>query len=68
MAVALRQLQARALSGDPTQYNADLIQTDPTKVEWLNHAGVVIRTIEPPPTKESVAVTSIGGIRAPIGG
>lgn len=67
VAAAIRRLQGRALSGNPSQYNKALVQTDPTRLEWLNHAGAVIRTIEPP-TKASVEATSIGGIRAPIEG
>ncbi len=66
-AVALRQLQHLVLSGTPAQYNTAFIQTDPTKLEWLNPVGAVIRTIEPP-RKASVEAFSIGGIRAPVGG
>jgi hypothetical protein len=66
-AATLHRLQGRILTGNPTEYNEALAQTDPTKIEWLNRAGRVIRTIRPP-TRPSIEATSIGGIRAPIGG
>jgi hypothetical protein len=66
-AATLHRLQARIVTGDPTEYNEALAQTDPTKIEWLNRADRVTRTIRPP-TTASIEATSIGGIRAPIGG
>jgi hypothetical protein len=76
VAAVLRRLLDRAFAKSTTaaqqhtgvmEYDEGLLETDPTRIEWLNHAGVVVRTIEPP-TKASREATSIGGTRAPIGG
>ncbi len=67
LAAVLRRLQERVVTGNPSRYNRALRQTDPTKIEWLNRAGGVTRVIEPP-TRKSIEATSVGAIRAPIGG
>ncbi len=67
LAAGLRRLQERVVTGNPSRYNRALIQTDPTKIEWLNRAGGLTRVIEPP-TRKSLEATSVGAIRAPIGG
>ncbi len=67
LAAVLRRLQERVVTGNPSQYNRMLIHTDPTKIEWLNRAGALTRVIEPP-TRKSLEATSVGAIRAPIGG
>lgn len=72
LGAALRRLQAQLVASkftEPTavHWNEALLATDPTKIEWLNGAKRLLRTIEPPTRKNSEA-TSIGGTRAPIGG
>ncbi len=57
MAAGLRQLQEHVVTGNPSRYNRALLQTDPTKIEWLNRAGGVTRVIELP-TRKSVEATS----------
>jgi hypothetical protein len=76
VAAVLQRLFDRAFAKSTTaaqqrtgaiEYDKRLLETDPTRIEWLNHAGDVVRTIEPP-TTASLEATSIGGTRAPIGG
>jgi hypothetical protein len=50
-----------------TSWNRLLPETDPTKIEWLNSAGSLIRAIKAP-TPASYAATSVGDVRAPIEG
>ncbi len=42
-------------------------ETEPTKIEWLDNAGRLVRAISPP-TAASSSETSVGNLRAPIGG
>ena len=76
VAAVLRRLLHQAFAKSTTaaqqrtgamEYDERLLETDPTRIEWLNHAGDAVRTIEPP-TTASLEATSIGGTRAPIGG
>jgi hypothetical protein len=57
----------RAQGALTKQWNEDLKRTDPMKVEWLDSSGRVIRAMTPP-TAATVLPTSIGDIRAPVGG
>jgi hypothetical protein len=49
------------------QYNKAYTGTYPTRIEWLDSAGGLVRAISPP-TAESDSATSVGDLRAPIGG
>jgi hypothetical protein len=49
------------------EYDAALAAADPTTVEWLDRSGRPVRTLEPP-TAARIAATSVGDLRAPIGG
>jgi hypothetical protein len=49
------------------QWDAIVHETDPTKLEWLDSAGRVIRAINAP-TAARAAATSVGVLRTPIGG
>jgi hypothetical protein len=49
------------------QWDEAVHETEPTKIEWLNNAGGLVRTISPP-TAASSSVTSVGNLRAPIEG
>jgi hypothetical protein len=49
------------------RWNSVLLKTDPTKIEWLDSAGRLIRTIKAP-TAASYDATSVGDVRAPIEG
>jgi hypothetical protein len=60
----LTTTQRRVLT---TRWNKLLPKTDPTKIEWLNSAGGLIRTIKAP-TPAGHAATSVGDVRAPIEG
>jgi hypothetical protein len=42
-------------------------ETDPTKLEWLDSAGRVVRVVNAPAAGRGAA-TSIGDLRAPMGG
>ncbi len=60
----LTNTQQRTLT---TRWNMLLRKTDPTKIEWLNSADGLIRTIKAP-TPASYDATSVGDVRAPIEG
>jgi hypothetical protein len=47
------------------QWDEAVDETEPTKIEWLNNAGRLVRTISPP-TAASISGTSVGDLRAPI--
>ncbi len=49
------------------QWNKTVHETEPTKIEWLNNTGGLIRAINAPVTADS-SVTSVGNLRAPIEG
>lgn len=49
------------------EWDEALRKTDPTRIEWLGRGGHLVRAIAPP-AAASVAATSVGGLRAPIGG
>ncbi|MGN6373231.1 MAG: hypothetical protein ACTHM1_09620 [Solirubrobacteraceae bacterium] len=49
------------------QWDKAVQETEPTKIEWLDNAGGLVRAISPPPPTSS-SVTSVGNLRAPIGG
>jgi hypothetical protein len=49
------------------QYNTAYAGTYPTRIEWLDSAGGLIRTINPP-AAEINSTTSVGDLRAPIEG
>lgn len=63
----MKLFQGRASAAITVEWNRALRKTYPSRIEWLNSDGSVIRTISPP-TPSSVASTSIGDVRAPIGG
>ena len=50
-----------------SQWDNTVHETEPTKIEWLDNAGELLRTINPP-TAASSSVTSVGNLRAPIEG
>ncbi|MGH2865274.1 MAG: hypothetical protein ACRDJX_08505 [Solirubrobacteraceae bacterium] len=49
------------------QWEEAVQETEPTKIEWLDNAGGLARTISPP-TAASSSLTSVGNLRAPIEG
>jgi hypothetical protein len=49
------------------EYNNAFTGTYPTRIEWLNSAGGLVRTLNPP-TAESISATSVGNLLAPIEG
>jgi hypothetical protein len=49
------------------QWNEAAQETEPTKIEWLDNAGGLVRAISPP-TPASSSVTSVGNLRAPVEG
>jgi hypothetical protein len=49
------------------QWEKIMTETDPTKIEWLNNAGGLVRAISAP-VAGSNSVTSVGDLRAPVGG
>lgn len=49
------------------EWNRTYQYTLPTKIEWLNQAGAVVRVVTPP-TRASIADTSLGQLLAPIEG
>ena len=64
LAGRLTNTQQRTLT---TRWNNLLRKTDPTKIEWLNSVGGLIRTIKAP-TSASYGAISVGDVRAPIEG
>jgi hypothetical protein len=49
------------------QWDKTVRETEPTKIEWLDNAGGLVRAISPP-TAASSSETSVGNLRAPIEG
>ncbi len=49
------------------QWDKAVDETKPTKIEWLDNAGGLVRTISPP-AAVSRSVTSVGNLRAPVEG
>jgi hypothetical protein len=49
------------------QWNRMFLYTLPTKIEWLDQGGGVVRLVTPP-TPASIAATSLGQLLAPIEG
>jgi hypothetical protein len=49
------------------QWDEAVHETEPTKIEWLDNAGGLVRAISPP-TAASSSVNSVGNLRAPIEG
>lgn len=49
------------------EYNNAFTGTYPTRIEWLDSAGGLVRTLNPP-TAESISATSAGNLLAPIEG
>jgi hypothetical protein len=49
------------------QWNRTFVYTLPTKIEWLDQGGGLVRVV-PPPTRASIAATSLGQLLAPIEG
>lgn len=49
------------------QWDDAVQETEPTKIEWLDNAGGLVRAISPP-TAASSSATSVGNLRAPIEG
>lgn len=47
------------------EWNRTFVYTLPTKIEWLDQGGGVVRIV-PPPTRASTAATSLGQLLAPI--
>jgi hypothetical protein len=49
------------------RWNRAVAEAEPTRIEWLDSSGGLMRTIHPP-TATSNSSTSVGNLRAPIGG
>ena len=49
------------------EYNNAFIGTYPTRIEWLDSTGGLLRALSPP-TAQSISATSIGGLLAPTEG
>ena len=49
------------------EYNNAFTGTYPTSIEWLDSTGGLVRALSPP-TAESIAATSVGGLLAPTEG
>ena len=49
------------------QWNRTYVYTLPTKIEWLDQGGGLVRVVTPP-TRASIAATSLGQLLAPIEG
>ncbi|HTA14074.1 MAG TPA: hypothetical protein VK781_04370, partial [Solirubrobacteraceae bacterium] len=49
------------------QWNKTVDETEPTRIEWLDNADELIRTISPP-TIASSSLTSVGNLDAPVEG
>jgi hypothetical protein len=64
VATHLSQAQRRRST---LQWDKALDGTDPTRLEWLNSVGRLVRAINAP-TAGRNSVTSVGNLRAPIGG
>jgi hypothetical protein len=75
VAAELKRLEPRILATRHTtaqrrvtlQWDKTVDETDPTRIEWLDNAGGLIRTINPP-TAASSSVTSVGNLKAPLEG
>lgn len=49
------------------EYDRAVTASDPTRIEWLDRAGGLVRTLDPP-TAQRIAATTVGDLRAEIGG
>ncbi len=49
------------------QWDKTVHETEPTKIEWLDNTGGLVRAISPP-TAAGSSVTSVGNLRAPLEG
>jgi hypothetical protein len=49
------------------EWNRTFVYTLPTKIEWLDQGGGLVRVVTPP-TQASIAATSLGQLLAPIEG
>ncbi len=49
------------------QWDKTVHETKPTKIEWLDNAGGLVRTINPPVAAGNSS-TSVGNLRAPVEG
>jgi len=75
VAAELKRLEPRIVATRRTtaqrrvtlQWDRTVDETDPTRIEWLDNAGGLIRTINPP-TAASNSVTSVGNLKAPLEG
>jgi hypothetical protein len=76
VAAELKRLEPRIVATRSTtarrrrvtlQWDKAVDETDPTRIEWLDNAGGLIRTINPP-TAASSSVTSVGNLDAPLEG
>ncbi len=47
------------------QWDKTVDETDPTRIEWLDNAGGLVRALSPP-TAGSNSATSVGNLRAPL--
>jgi len=63
----LTKAQQRQRKKAVAEYDAAAAADGPTKVEWLDRAGGLMRTIDPP-TARRIAAISVGDLRAPIRG
>lgn len=61
-ATHLTQAQRRRFT---LQWDKTVHETEPTKIEWLDDAGGLVRAISPP-TAASSSVTSVGNLDAPF--
>lgn len=49
------------------QWDKTVDETEPTRIEWLDSAGRLVRSLSPP-TAESNSATSVGNLHAPVEG
>lgn len=63
----LTRAQSRRLQLAKAAYAQVVAAADPTQIEWLDAAGRVIRTLQPP-TRAFLESIDVGQLRAPIGG
>ncbi|MFZ1925152.1 MAG: hypothetical protein WAU42_03310 [Solirubrobacteraceae bacterium] len=49
------------------QWDKTVDETEPTRIEWLDSAGRLVRSLSPP-TAESNSATSVGNLDAPVEG
>jgi hypothetical protein len=60
----ISRVERRAIT---IEYNTAFTGTYPTRIEWLNSTGGLVRALNPP-TAESISATSVGGLLAPTEG